>query len=75
MTPSHSTLGSIALPFGKFKGISLDDIANTDRGLLYLDWLVGQTWLKGNLKADLTAYLKDPAIADEIKRLVKDDEQ
>ena len=75
MTPSHSTLGSIALPFGKYKGIALNDIANTDCGLLYLDWLVGQPWLKGNLKNDLTAYLKDPAIADEIKRLVKDDEQ
>jgi len=75
MTPSHSTLGSIALPFGKFKGISLDDIANTDRGLLYLDWLVGQPWLKGNLKADITAYLKDPAIADDLKRLVGEDDE
>ena len=75
MTPSHSTLGSINMPFGKYKGQSLDTIAKTDRGLLYLDWLVGQTWLKGNLKNDLTAYLQDPAIADEIKRLVKEDEE
>ena len=75
MIPSHDILGSIELPFGKFKGMSLDDIAKTDRGLLYLDWLVGQTWLKGNLKAEITAYLKDPAIADEIKRLVGEDEE
>ena len=75
MALSHTTLGSIALPFGKFKGMSLNDIAKSDRGLLYLDWLVGQPWLKGNLKADITAYLKDPAIADEIKRLVKEDEE
>ena len=75
MIPSHDILGSIELPFGKFKGMSLDDIAKTDRGLLYLDWLVGQTWLKGNLKAEITAYLQDPAIADEIKRIVKEDEE
>ena len=75
MTPSHTTLGSIAMPFGKFKGMALDDIAKSDRGLLYLDWLVGQPWLKGNLKADITAYLQDPAIADEIKRIVKEDEE
>jgi len=57
------------LPFGKYKGQTLDDVAKYDEGLLYLDWLLG-CCRRGDVKAKLQAYLLQPAIAAELRRLV-----
>lgn len=57
------------LPFGKHVGKALDSIASTDEGLLYLDWLIGQDWVRGQTREALTAYLGDPAIKKELGNL------
>lgn len=59
------------LPFGKYCGVSLDDVARTDEGLRYLDWLRGRD-LYGRLKEALDVYLDDSAIAGDMERLVGD---
>jgi len=52
--------------FGKYYGKSIDEIAGTDRGLLYLDWLRGREWLKPDMFRVVSEYLDDP----ETKRAV-----
>lgn len=63
----------VRMPLGKYKGSTLDGIAETDEGLRYLDWLIGQDWLKGDLRNCVKAYLTDPAIAAEVKNLARSD--
>lgn len=41
------------LPFGKHKGEQASDVP-----VEYLDWLIGQDWLRPQLKGDLTEHLK-----------------
>ena len=54
------------LQFGKYKGLAIDKIAETDEGLKYLDWLNDQTWLQDPLKSHLVNYLSDPTIKKEL---------
>lgn len=56
------------LPFGKHKGEKLDDVAKTNEGLLYLDWLYGET--QGHVKNMLKVYLEDETIQKELKQLI-----
>lgn len=58
----------VRLPFGKYCGVSLDDVAKTDEGLKYLDWLRGRE-LFGRIKAALDIYLGDPGIKREVEGL------
>jgi uncharacterized protein (DUF3820 family) len=58
------------LPLGKYKGQELDKVAETDEGLLYLDWLCGQDWVHGGLKLALEVYLGDPGIKKDLDDLV-----
>ena len=51
------------MPFGKFKGKPLDEC-----DLPYLDWLIGQGWVKEPLKAKVQEYLNRPAIKRELER-------
>ena len=53
------------MPFGKYKGQALDKIAETDDGLNYLDWLVGEEELYGSTKEAIETYLDDPLIKKE----------
>lgn len=59
---------SYRMPFGKYKGQTLDDIASTDDGLRYLDWLAGED-IRGPLKDALEAYLDDESISTELETL------
>jgi uncharacterized protein (DUF3820 family) len=65
--------GRYVLPFGKYRGRTLDDIASTDEGLQYLDWLIGQPWISGLLEGKLLTYLADPAIRRELDRILEDE--
>ena len=57
------------MPFGKYRGQALDEIAGTDEGLEYLDRLRGERQNKHtDLDEALAAYLDDPAIAAEVKK-------
>lgn len=57
------------LGLGKYKGKTLDQIAETDEGLKYLDWLIDQDCLFAETKEAIEAYLDDPAIKKELKEL------
>lgn len=49
--------GSICMPFGKHRGVALEDIPTS-----YLDWLIGQDWIQGrDLCRDITAHLNTRA--------------
>lgn len=58
------------MPFGSFEGSSLEKIAQTDEGLLYLDWITGQDFVQGPLKDALTAFLSDATIQRELENLL-----
>ncbi len=58
------TAADFVLPFGKYKGKTMDTAAMTNEGLLYLDWLRGERGSRQDpLDLMLAAYLDDPTIA------------
>lgn len=56
------------LKFGSYKDKTIDQAAETDKGLLYLDWLNGESWTKEPLKTHLRNYLSDPTIKRELEK-------
>lgn len=58
---------------GKHKGKTLDEIARTDDGLRYMDWMAGQDWVQqyGDLYSALVGYLGEPAIAEDLGRITQ----
>lgn len=70
------------VPFGKYAGRMIDDIARTDQGLRYLDWLRGEREREerrlGNqtaLTQALATYLDDPTIVRELAKAVEAGDQ
>lgn len=59
------------MPFGKHKGQRLDEIATTDAGLRYLDWLHGERGGVGWVDEALSVYLSDKTIAEELRRILR----
>ena len=59
---------SAIMPFGKHKGRSLGDIADDD--VLYLDWLIGQDWLKADLRECVSVVCESRS--KEIDRMIGD---
>ncbi|MDA3960666.1 MAG: hypothetical protein PF961_07735 [Planctomycetota bacterium] len=76
---SFATAQKFVLHFGAFKDMSIDDIAGTDSGLLYLDNLFaimekkhagGELWPREAFLHDcLQAFLSDPGIAKDLDAL------
>jgi uncharacterized protein (DUF3820 family) len=60
------------MPLGKHQGKSIARIGSNREGLLYLDWLVGQDWVRDNLRMVLETYLKHPAISRELEAAIGD---
>lgn len=58
------------MPFGKYKGKTLDEIAKTDEGLRYLDWLRDSPNLWIEMREAIEAYLGDASIAKELDELI-----
>lgn len=61
------------MPFGHYKGKSFDEIAQTDEGLRYLDYMLGELADqpgKGPVLPALLAYLGDETIQKEVQRVV-----
>ena len=64
------------MPFGHHVDQSLDQIAETDAGLLYLDWMRGQldnqrlSPQRLRLKEALGTYLDDSTIKKELRALL-----
>jgi uncharacterized protein (DUF3820 family) len=72
MTMAERSPGKYVMPLGKYSGRTLDEIAVTDEGLRYLDWMVGQEWVRDPLRAALKTYLLLPAIARDLDRITED---
>ena len=67
---------SHVIPFGKHEGVSVDDIAVTDSGLLYLDWLRGeltQSRTRPETLQVLETYLEDGTIKRDLNVLLEDE--
>jgi len=58
------------ISFGQYRGKTLDEIAESDDGLRYLDWLRGQSFVGSVTAAWLRVYLDDPSIKAELAKLV-----
>lgn len=76
-TPTFKQAAEFVMPFGKHQGRTLDQIAERDNGLLYLDWLRGE--MDGDpphfgsgraAHVALTVYLDDPTIVRELRDLL-----
>jgi len=62
------------MKFGKYAGKTLDEIAQTDEGLKYLDYLYGQTWLMAETRDALATYIGEPSIAKEVAQIFEENE-
>jgi len=62
-----SKASAFVLSFGPGQGLSLDQIAETDNGLRYLDNLRGKLSSHSYLSLCLETYLDDPVIAKELE--------
>ncbi len=57
---------NFVMPFGEFKGMTLDQIAGTDRGLRYLDWLIGWDKLWDSTKKTIERFLADSIVKADL---------
>lgn len=61
------------IPFGKYKGKTIDSIAESDDGLKYLDWLYGERSISNphcETTLALATYLADPTVATDLANLL-----
>ncbi len=62
------------MPYGKYVGRTIDDVAGTDEGLRYLDWMRGLDDIKNRaLRQALDAYFADETIQKEMDTLKEDE--
>lgn len=66
-SPEFKVAQNFVLKFGKYRDQPLDVAAETDEGLIYLDWLRGQDFVREPLKTHLEHYLSDPTIMKELE--------
>ena len=74
MTVSHTEIpfkeaATYIMPFGKYQGRTIDDIARTDQGLLYLDWLRSGR-MDYHTRNAICSYLDDSTIAKDLAEIV-----
>jgi hypothetical protein len=74
MTVPHTAVpfreaANYVLPFGKYQGRLIDEIARTDQGLLYLDWLRSGR-MDYHTRNAICSYLDDPTIAKDLVEIV-----
>ena len=61
---------NFVIRFGEYRDQTIDQIARDTKGLKYLDWLVGEDWVKGNTRKMLEIYLKDETIVKELEAII-----
>lgn len=62
------------IPYGKHKGKTLDAVASTNGGLIYLDKQREREWLREThpeLAETINAYLEEPAVARELDQALR----
>ena len=62
--------GNCKVMFTQYRGQTVDDIASTDRGLIFLDGLRDNESLDEGLKRCLDVYFQDPIIQRAIQEAV-----
>ena len=65
---------NFVMPFGEFKGLTLEAIAETDRGLQYLDWLIGWEKLWDSTKEIIERFLADPTVKADLQESLRGDD-
>ena len=65
--------GLFVLPFGQYKDQTLEEVASTDSGLLYLDRIIAEDWIWASTRVVIEAFLGEAAIQSELARLLEDD--
>ena len=69
-TPEFETAKDFVVPWGKYKGMSLDKIAHTDEGLKYIVEFLASDVIKDNrVRKAAQAYANEPTIWKEYKAL------
>lgn len=63
-------VAQIQFPYGPYVGQTLDEIASTDEGLLYLDRMVDKLSPDLHLRKAIKQYLSDPTIRKELDDLL-----
>jgi hypothetical protein len=76
----YDVLKEVRMPWGAHKGRSFGEIASDDKGLLYLDWLVGQMEQRcmdedRQFFGALVQFLDNPAISRRVQAAVEKEEQ
>ncbi len=69
-TIPYETAAAAKIPFGPFQGQTIDEIAQNDNGLLYLDRVRAKITFCSFFNLCLEAYLDNPTIAKELSDLV-----
>jgi hypothetical protein len=69
-TISFTTAATATIPFGPFKDSTIDEIAKTDNGLLYLDRVRAKISFSSYFNICLEAYLDNPVIQKELSDLI-----
>lgn len=59
----------VKMTFGQHKDQTIDEIAKSDAGLAYLDWVRSIAY--GRIKDAIEAYPKDPAIDMELHEILE----
>jgi hypothetical protein len=75
MSAQHTTIpfkdaAAYVLPFGMFKGQTVDQVGTSDRGLAWLDWARGALRLDYHTRNAVCSYLDDPTIAKDLAELI-----
>ena len=62
--------GDYVMPFGKHKGKSLDEIAEDDDGVRYLDWMRGVRDEGDSVREAIDRFLDDPIRSHRINAIL-----
>ena len=63
--------GDFKLTFGKYNGKTLDQVAESDEGLLWVDWFVGEVQ-SPRLKTIFQGFLRDDDLQTRLDILLED---
>lgn len=67
--PTFTEARQARMPFGKYQGKTLEEIAMTDDGLMYLDFMRGELLVHA-VRFHIAAFLDDPTIAKDLRDLM-----
>ena len=63
------------IPFGKYRGKTLNEVAETDEGLTYLDWMRGLGDLYEDTRRALDNFLNHEPVARDLQAALDAKEQ